>query len=195
MNYQKSKYIGILYLALMFVMAGLLTAGSVPAAPKAPQNDTQSTALKGQIAPRLQNLGNHAFPVTTDSTRAQLFFNQGMLLTYGFNHAEAMRSFREVARLDPDCAMAYWGMALVLGPNINMAMPPEAEPIAYETIQKAVALKKNASEKEKAYIDALAKRYSTKEKPNRNALDLAHFPPYRPLCRRIQEQPGCHRCR
>ena len=174
MNYQKSKYIGILYLALMFVMAGLLTAGSVPAAPKAPQNDTQSTALKGQIAPRLQNLGNHAFPVTTDSTRAQLFFNQGMMLTYGFNHAEAMRSFREVARLDPDCAMAYWGMALVLGPNINMAMPPEAEPIAYETIQKAVALKKNASEKEKAYIDALAKRYSTKEKPNRNALDLAY---------------------
>ena len=174
MNSQKSKYIGLPYLALAVVMAGLLTAGSVPAAPKAPQNDTRSTALKDQIAPRLQNLGNHAFPVATDSARAQLFFNQGMMLTYGFNHAEAMRSFREVARLDPNCAMAYWGMALVLGPNINMAMPPEAEPIAYETIQKAIALKKNASEKEKAYIDALAKRYSIEEKPNRNALDLAY---------------------
>ena len=160
--------------SLAFVMAGLLTVGSVSAAPKAPQNDTQSAAQKDQIAPRLQNLGNHAFPVTTDSARTQLFFNQGMMLTYGFNHAEAMRSFREAARLDPDCAMAYWGMALVLGPNINMAMPPEAEPIAYETIQKAIALKKNASEKEKAYIDALAKRYSTEEKPNRNALDLAY---------------------
>jgi len=174
MNFQKSKYIGILSLALAFVMAGLLTVGSVSAAPKAPQNDTQSAAQKDQIAPRLQNLGNHEFPVTTDSARTQLFFNQGMMLTYGFNHAEAMRSFREAARLDPDCAMAYWGMALVLGPNINMAMPPEAEPIAYETIQKAIALKKNASEKEKAYIDALAKRYSTEEKPNRNALDLAY---------------------
>ena len=174
MNSQKSKYINLPYLALAVVMAGLLTAGSVPAAPKAPQNDTQSTALKDQIAPRLQNLGNHAFPVATASARAQLFFNQGMMLTYGFNHAEAMRSFREVARLDPNCAMAYWGMALVLGPNINMAMPPETEPIAYETIQKAIALKKNASEKEKAYIDALAKRYSIEEKPNRNALDLAY---------------------
>ena len=65
------------------------------------------------------------------------------------------RSFREAARLDPNCAMAYWGIALVLGPNINMAMAPEAEPQAFELIQKAVALKEYASEKEKAYIDAL----------------------------------------
>ncbi len=65
------------------------------------------------------------------------------MLTYGFNHAEAERSFREAARLDPDCAMAYWGMALVLGPNINMAMPLEAEPKAYELISKAVELKSN----------------------------------------------------
>ena len=116
--------------------------------------------MPGQIAPRLQNLGNHKFPVTTNSARAQLFFSQGMMLTYGFNHAEATRSFREVIRLDPNCAMAYWGMALVLGPNINMAMAPEAEPQAYELIQKAVFLKEYASEKEKAYIDALAVRYS-----------------------------------
>ena len=113
------------------------------------QNDVQSTAVPGQIAPRLQNLGNHKFPVTTNSSRAQLFINQGMMLAYGFNHAEAGRSFREAARLDPDCAMAYWGMALVLGPNINMAMPPEAEPKAYELIRQAIALKKNASEKER----------------------------------------------
>ena len=137
--------------------------------------------MPGQIAPRLQNLGNHKFPVTTDSTRAQLFFNQGMMLTYGFNHAEASRSFREAARLDPNCAMTYWGMALVLGPNINMAMAPETEPQAYELIQKAVSLKEYASEKEKAYIDALAVRYSGEKKPDSKALDRAYVKAMRDL--------------
>jgi tetratricopeptide (TPR) repeat protein len=103
------------------------------------------------------------------------------MLAYGFNHAEAARSFREAARLDPDCAMAYWGMALVMGPNINMAMPPDAEPQAYELIQKAIALKKNASNKEKAYIDALSKRYSGQLEHNRSALDLAYAESMRDL--------------
>ena len=62
----------------------------------------------GEVAPRLQNLGKHTFPVTTKSEKAQLFINQGLNLAYGFNHAEAGRAFREAARLDPDCAMAYW---------------------------------------------------------------------------------------
>ena len=74
------------------------------------------------LAPRLQNLGVHTFPVTTTSERAQLFINQGLNLAYGFNHAEAGRAFAEAARLDPACAMAYWGQALVLGPNINAPM-------------------------------------------------------------------------
>jgi tetratricopeptide (TPR) repeat protein len=107
--------------------------------------------------------------------------SQGMMLTYGFNHAEASRSFREAVRLDPNCAMAYWGMALVLGTNINMAMPPENEPRAYEMIQKAIALKKNASEKEQSYIDALATRYSREAKPDRNALDRAYAEAMRQL--------------
>lgn len=114
----------------------------------------------GQLAPRLQNVGDHKFPVTTKSERAQLFMSQGLNLAYGFNHAEAGRAFREAARLDPDCAMAYWGQALVLGPNINAPMNPDDEPKAYELAQKAVALKSKASEKEQAYIDALAQRYS-----------------------------------
>ncbi|MGB8427471.1 MAG: hypothetical protein WCD88_16910, partial [Desulfobacterales bacterium] len=75
------------------------------------------------------------------------------------------------ARLDPDCAMAYWGMALVLGPNINMAMPPEAEPKAYELISRAVELKSNATEREQAYIEALSTRYTGAEQPDRSALD------------------------
>jgi tetratricopeptide (TPR) repeat protein len=135
------------------------------------KQDVNSTTIPDQMAPRLQNLGDYQFPVTTKSARAQVFFNQAMVLTYGFNHAEAGRSFREVARLDPDCAMAYWGMALVLGPNINMPMPPEVEPEAYKLISKAVELKNNASDRERAYIEALAVRYSDANNPDRNALD------------------------
>jgi hypothetical protein len=166
------------------VMAGIVGAQPAVFAKSGSQNDVQSTAVPGQIAPRLQNLGNHKFSVTTNSTRAQLFINQGLMLAYGFNHAEAERSFREAARLDPSCAMTYWGMALVLGPNINMAMPPEAEPQAYKLIQQAIALKKNASEKEQAYIDALAVRYSGEGKPDRSALDQAYAKAMRDLYNR-----------
>src|SRR5262245_8078275 len=83
------------------------------------------------LPPRLQNLGVHTFPVSTKNERAQLFMNQGLNLTYGFNHAEASRAFAEAARLDPTLAIAYWGQALVLGPNINAAMDAAAEPKAF----------------------------------------------------------------
>src|SRR5688572_28606125 len=110
------------------------------------------------LAPRLQNLGVHTFPVTTKVARAQLFMNQGLNLTYGFNHAEAARAYAEAARLDPNLAMAYWGHALVLGPNINAPMAPEAEPTALALIKQASALKGKATARERAYIDALAAR-------------------------------------
>ena len=174
--------------ALAVVMAGfLLSVQSASCAQKTPREDVKSAAVPGQIAPRLQNLGDHTFIVTTSSARAQLFISQGMMLTYGFNHAEASRSFHEAARLDPNCAMAYWGMAFVLGPNINLEMPPENEPKAYEMIQKAVALKKTASEREKAYIDALATRYSGEAKPDRNALDRAYADAMRRLSERYPD--------
>jgi tetratricopeptide (TPR) repeat protein len=181
MKTQWSKYSTIFIATFVVIMAGILITEPLAAAQTNEQDDVQSTAIPGQLAPRLQNLGNHKFPVTTNSARAQLFINQGLMLTYGFNHAEAERSFREAARLDPNCAMAYWGMALVLGPNINMAMSPEAEQPAHETIRKAVALKNTASEREQAYIDALAKRYSGEEKPNRRALDRAYAAAMREL--------------
>jgi tetratricopeptide (TPR) repeat protein len=168
-------------------MVGNLTTQSFATTKENPIDDVQSTALPGQIAPRLQNLGNHKFNVTTNSDRAQLFISQAMMLVYGFNHAEATRSFHEAARLDPNCAMAYWGMALVLGPNINMAMAPEAEPNAYELLQKAIALKMNASEKEQAYIAALAARYSDAENPDRNALDRAYAQEMREVNKRYPQ--------
>jgi tetratricopeptide (TPR) repeat protein len=121
-----------------------------------------SASPTGALAPRLQNLGSHTFPVSTRNRQAQTFMNQGLNLAYAFNHAEARRAFREAARLDPDLAMAYWGQALVLGPNINALMEPNEEPQAFELIQKALSLKQRATVRERAYIDALAQRYSGK---------------------------------
>lgn len=133
-----------------------------------------TTPAEGQVAPRLQNLGNHHYEITTSSPEAQRFFDQGLILAYGFNHAEAARAFKEAARLDPDCAMAYWGMALVMGPNINLPMDPAAESTAHELAQKAKALAANATEREQAYIEALNARYSGEEEPDRKALDRAY---------------------
>ena len=124
--------------------------------------DAPAPAPGAPLAPRLQNLGVHTFPVSTKIERAQRFMNQGLNLTYGFNHAEAARAFAEAARLDPNLAMAYWGQALVLGPNINAPMSPAAEPKALELIQKAIVLKAKATARERAYIDALAARYTGK---------------------------------
>src|SRR5688572_9721204 len=123
----------------------------------APAQDASPT---GALAPRLQNLGSHEFPVSTRNRQARQFMSQGLNLAYAFNHAEARRAFREAARLDPNLAMAYWGQALVLGPNINALMEPNEEPQAYELIQKAIALKSRASARERAYIEALSQRYS-----------------------------------
>jgi tetratricopeptide (TPR) repeat protein len=155
-------------------------AATAEADPPVPQHqhyietgDTRQPSATGALAPLLQGLGPHAFPVTTDSPRAQLFVNQGLNLAFGFNHAEAGRAFREAARLDPDCAMCYWGQALVLGPNINAPMAPEAEVDAQRLAQKAVALSGNATEREQAYIRALAKRY-TGDANDRVAADRAY---------------------
>lgn len=114
----------------------------------------------GQLVPKLLNLGPHTFPVSTDKPQAQLFMNQGLNLAYGFNHAEAGNAFSEAARLDPDLAMAYWGQALVLGPNINAMMEPKTEQEAYELVQKAVSLMATATPREQALIRALEKRYT-----------------------------------
>ena len=160
------RRVQLVVLVVVCVLSGGSAWAQSPPAPVHKHYDAPANAQPpgpGQpLAPRLQNLGVHTFKVTTKSARAQLFINQGLNLAYGFNHAEAARSFAEAARLDPRCAMAYWGHALVLGPNINAPMDPEAEPKAYELVQRAVALKAGASPRERAYIDALAVRYTGK---------------------------------
>lgn len=140
----------------------------------------------GILAPRLQNLGDHTFKVTTSSRRAQQFINQGINLVYGFNHAEAGRAFAEAARLDPKCAMAYWGQALVLGPNINAAMNPEDERHARELVQKAVSLKNSVTQRERDYIDALARRY-TGSPDERQAADRAFADAMREMVKKHPE--------
>jgi tetratricopeptide (TPR) repeat protein len=122
------------------------------------------TDTSGEYTPRLLNLGQHKFPVSTHNKKAQQFINQGLNLAYAFNHSEAHRSFREAARLDSKLAMAYWGQALVLGPNINAMMNPNDEVQALQTVEKAKLYMSNASQKEQALINALSKRYSGKSK-------------------------------
>jgi len=142
---------------------------------------------KEPIAPVLEGLGTHHHEVTTRSDKAQQFFDQGLKLTYGFNHVEALRSFKEAARLDPDCAMAYWGWALVLGPNLNLPMKPEVAPQAWEAIQLAVARKDKATSKERDYIEALARRYSKDPKADRAPLDRAFAEAMRALSRKYPD--------
>ncbi len=132
------------------------------------------TPQPGQIAPLLQGLGDHHHPVTTRSPRAQRFFDQGLRLTFAFNHPEAALAFREAARLDPNFAMAYWGLALVRGPNINAPMGDDAHREAYQAIQTALSLRSEVSEVERAYMEALSKRYSNEKGADRKALDRAY---------------------
>jgi tetratricopeptide (TPR) repeat protein len=122
----------------------------------------------------MPGLGKVYHPVSAKSPEAQQFFDQGLELVYGFNHDEARKAFQRATEIDPKLAMAWWGVALTLGPNYNLPVDPEREKAGYEAVQKAVALKENATELERAYIDALAVRYSNDAKPDLHALDVAY---------------------
>ena len=123
-------------------------------------------------APVFSGLGDHHMPITA-SPEAQAFFDQGVKLVFGFNHAEAIRSFREAARLDPDCAMCWWGVAFALGSNINLAMPDDAVIPAWMALQNARALAPKVSPREQAWIAVLAQRYAETPKADRATLNVA----------------------
>ncbi len=118
----------------------------------------------GYLSPLYEGLDVYDYPVTTTSEKAQQYFNQGLILSYGFNHAEASRSFRQAIHLDSECAMAYWGLAYVLGPNYNAPMDPEMLSTANEALNNAKLNLNNASPKEKGLIEALSKRYPKEKK-------------------------------
>src|ERR1051326_6810006 len=124
-------------------------------------------------APLFEGYGDHHHAISTSNAKAQAYFDQGVRLLFAFNHAEAIRSFREAARLDPDCAMCWWGVAFALGPNINLPMQPDAGAPALAAVQMARALEPHASPEEVAWIEAVAARYSADPKADRHALDEA----------------------
>jgi tetratricopeptide (TPR) repeat protein len=170
---------------------GLAAVAVFFAAPAVPQIhdpraiETDPATAEGPIAPILKGLGDYHFEVTTDVPASQHFFDQGLRLTYAFNHSEALRAFKEAVRLDPDNAMAYWGWALVLGPNLNLPMVPDVAGQAYLAIQQAMALRDRVSGREAAYIEALAQRYSSEPAAPRSALDASYATAMADLARRF----------
>ncbi len=132
-------------------------------------------------APLLPGLEGIDLRITTKSAEAQKYFNQGLMLAYGFNHAEAARSFFEVTRLDSACAMGWWGFAYVLGPNYNAGMEPDNFQRAFDAIQKARALTANCSQKEKDLIQAMSLRYNNDSDTPRAALDASYMESMRQL--------------
>uniref|UniRef100_A0A832ICB8 Tetratricopeptide repeat protein n=1 Tax=Eiseniibacteriota bacterium TaxID=2212470 RepID=A0A832ICB8_UNCEI len=158
--------------------AGLLSlfalSAALPAASPA-QPHAMTAVPEGENPPPLyHDLGSWTMPITASSPSVQAYFDQGLRLCYGFNHAEATRAFREAARRDPTCAMAWWGVAYAAGPNINMPMDDAARAVANEAIARAVALKAHVSPRERDFIDALATRYSTDPTAARAGLDSAY---------------------
>ena len=127
------------------------------------------------IAPLFEGLDVLNFQISTSNKLAQKYFNQGLVLSYAFNHAEAARSFYYATKLDSSCAMAYWGYALVLGPNYNAGMESDNYLRAFDAVQKAMELSsKNTTPKEKSLINALSKRYANGQIEDRTELDIAY---------------------
>ena len=122
----------------------------------------------------IPGLGQHHHTISTKNPEAQRFFDQGLTLVFGFNHEEAARSFRRASELDPQSAMAFWGVALALGPCINLDVDAPHEKAAYEAVQKALLLAPGATERERAYVQALAERYSSDPKVDLRKLDAQY---------------------
>ncbi|HZS47504.1 MAG TPA: tetratricopeptide repeat protein [Blastocatellia bacterium] len=153
------------FLSILFLCLVSITAFA--------QRDHREGEKDAQLIP---GLGAQHHKVSTDNAEAQKFFDQGLLLVYAFNHEEAARSFQQAAKLDPQLAMAHWGVALAVGPNYNLDVDPDREKIAYEAIQKALSIANQPGVKitpqERAYIDAMSKRYSNDPKPDFKKLAL-----------------------
>jgi len=179
-------------------LAGLsLLAMSLPATafPQGePAQELDKAAMKQAAAhaktPLYDNLGTLHLAITTRSPVAQKYFDQGLRLTYGFNHDEAINSFTEGARLDSACSMCYWGIAYALGPNINLPMDTAAVKPAYESIERAIKLSDKVTPLERAFIQALAKRYSSNPPADRSPLDSAYATAMRGVFKRYPTDPN-----
>ena len=164
-------------------LLGLL--GSVALAGCGGEVDIQSSADPAQSlaqragAPLFEGMGDYHMPITTADSNAQRYFDQGMVLAFGFNHAESIRSFRAAQTMDPTCAMCFWGEALATGPNVNVTsngeaiMTPAQRADARAAIDQALALMDSVSPKEQDWIRALNQRYDGQADTPRDPLDRA----------------------
>ena len=124
--------------------------------------------------PLYTDLGSHHKAISSKLPTAQQYFDQGLRLAYGFNHGEAIRSFRRAAEIDPACVMCWWGIAYAFGPHVNAPMDSASGVSAHAAAQKALVLSAAAAPWEKAYATAIAARYSPVPPPDRSALDSAY---------------------
>jgi len=147
----------------------------------------QHAAATAPPATLVAGMGRLHHAIATTNADAQRFFDQGLTYVYGFNHDEAIRSFRRAAELDPSSPMPHWGIALALGPNINLDVDPEREKAAYEEAQKAKALLGGAPAIERAYVEALAVRYSDDPKADLKALAVKYKDAMRNVVRRYPD--------
>ena len=166
----------------MMVTALVMTA-ALGAAPQQPAPHDHTAATPTRQATLIPGIQGVRFPISTRREEAQKFFDQGLALVYAFNHDEAVRSFRRAAEIDPGSPMPWWGIALALGPNINLDVDPERETAAYEAVRKAVELAVRAPAKERAYVAALAVRYSNDPKADLKALAVSYKDAMRQLTR------------
>jgi tetratricopeptide (TPR) repeat protein len=158
----------------------VLTAGG-PASAKAQEHEAHqhgealaaAEAATDGRTPLYRNLGRYHMAVTTASPVAQRYFDQGLRLTYGFNHDEAIKSYTEGIREDSTCAMCWWGIAYALGPNINVPMDTGAVRPAWDALQRAMQYAARTTPREQAYIRALGSRYRPDPPADRSALDSA----------------------
>ena len=174
------------------IVLALLAVGcsrNEPASAVANESHQRVASGKAAGAPLFDDLGDYHYAVTTRSPLAQRYFDQGLTLTYAFNHPEAIRSFEEAARLDPNCALAWWGVALNYGPNINKPMDKGDVPKALEALRKAREAARSASDKERGLVEALSKRYAADAPDDRAALDKAYAGAMRELHRQFPDDP------
>jgi tetratricopeptide (TPR) repeat protein len=161
-------------LPVAFLALAILLIASAPASLGAAQQHKHAAASGDSTVCTSNGFGKVHHPVKTSNPQAQRLFEQAMALDYGFNHGQAEQCFREAARLDPKMPMAYWGIALVLGTNYNLPVDDAREKLAYENVQKAMALSANAPRNERDYIQALAKRYTGDPHPDYDRLEAAY---------------------
>ena len=147
--------------------------------------------VRGATPPPLfEGLGSYTRKISTDSREAQRYFNQGLALLHGFNHGSAIKSFQEAARLDPDCAMTHWGIALASGPHINFpVVPPPTAELAWAELTLAQQHLDHASPVERDLIAALSQRYANPQPDDRGKLDLAYADAMREVWKKYPGDP------